>query len=269
MLRLLYTFKERAITVSVRLYHSNKAIVMIYLILALIGSLAGRTLYQHARQPLFQGGPPSKSFVHRDFINNLAIQTIDPDVSMKVGESIVIHSSVKIIPPEVQQYTHQSFQLDIGGPSLPITAAFGPGYETSASASLNASSFDIDPRDIPAKPISEGSPTDFYWTITPKSAGKQVLSLSFTGIWTGDGKRIERSLAQQTIDLTVDPIQPTRNTDADGSGFMRLGHIEAGEVLTTLVGGLLLPGTIWLLARLFHRVRMSRKKKRHVHQSKK
>ena len=264
-MRYLQQFRYKAFDVIGRL----RLIATTYVIIALIGGIAGHALYAslQVRGKTFGANPGLQSSINRTYINDLVIFTESSEASLAVGESTVIESTIKAIPPELLRFNHSS-RSDIGVPNISLREAFGPGYEVAVKASLSASSFDIDPKDYPLQLIIEGGSAHFYWTTTPKFVGNQVISITFTGIWTGAGKQIERPLAHQTIELNIEPSDVSNTKSADNDRFMQRGHIEIGEVLTTLIGGLALPAIVWLVVRSFRKVR-SRHHKGHSKKMKK
>jgi len=120
-------------------------------------------------------------------------------------------------------------------------------YVISVKARLSASAFDVDPKELLEEQYSAQAPITFYWTATPKYAGKQALVVTVTEVWTpkSGGILIERPLAYHSFSLDVSDTPPS---------LFSLGQIDLGMLLGVLLGSALnIPWIIELIKKMHER----------------
>ncbi len=134
----------------------------------------------------------------------------------------------------------------VGTPGVPIVKAFGPGYNVSAVAQLNASAFDVAPQGQQEESLDQPLLVIFTWTVAPKYTGPQVLAVTVTGRWTPKNGEpvIERPLASQF--LSIDVID-TPKVEETPKPFFSFSQLDVTQLLIVLLSsGLNVPWIIEL-----------------------
>ncbi len=141
---------------------------------------------------------------------------------MKLGDSDIIR--VSLVP------TRDGYLLTTDFPeNVTITQVVKiprpTGYTVQALAALNASAFEISaPQQQSALP--EGQRVDFRWTISPKQAGQQRLSLDVKLVWTpvdpASKPPAETSLLSKPLTIQVDAVLGMNAMQASSAGLMGL-----------------------------------------------
>jgi hypothetical protein len=162
--------------------------------------------YLFIQSSIINGPPPQ---VEEAFVADLGIQTsvnlpLIKDRSTQVNVFIFRRGQFPSSSGSTQQPTVGL--TPVGTPGVPIVKAFGPGYNVSAVAQLNASAFDVAPQGQQEQSLDQPSSVTFTWTITPNYTGQQALEVTVTGRWVpvGGGASIERPLASQSLSVDVE-----------------------------------------------------------------
>ena len=131
----------------------------------------------------------------------------------------------------VPQETATVSPIPLGTPDVEIMNSYGPGYEVSAIAELDAPEFTVQPSDLETRSL-DAQIVKFSWIVLPNKVGLQTVGVRITGLWTKGGVSINNRTIMST-DLFIDV----------GNGpFVSLGNLTISSVLVDIVGlGLIMP----------------------------
>lgn len=155
--------------------------------------------------------------VARTAVSSLKIAYFFPDtlkVGMPVTFSVVIsNSEIQFNATEVNQKLLNATPIPNGTPDVPLSQAFGPGYQVFAYAQLDvspASKFDLPRRLRQDSQFLEQEQATFRWTITPKETTKADITVKITGQWKpiGVGNEIDIPLWEYLHSYEVSTSQP-------------------------------------------------------------
>ncbi len=116
----------------------------------------------------------------------------------------------------------------VGTPGVTLREAFGPGFEAPfGEATLSSKTFDVEP-DGPEKQPLDLPKVVWGWSVTPRSAGVQYLTVTIAATWTTmkGGERGPYRVGDRTFSINV--------KDA----FVSQGHFDVGAMLTSLPAAL-------------------------------
>ncbi len=121
----------------------------------------------------------------------------------------------------------------IGTPDVALQQAFGSGYEPYATATLSATTFDVQPNSLPQQSLKQ-KVVQWTWNLTPQNAGsQQVIGVDIVLEWLPTGNQNpglpppEYTIANPQF--LVDVSNPS----------IEFNPIDIGALLTTVVGTLL------------------------------
>jgi len=171
------------------------------------------------------GPAPRQVTVADSATSALKIQTQWPSM-MTVGQSNditidLLSSSLVASTPGAQHTASVSEATPVGTPNVPVGRAFGPGYESFAEGDLEAPEFAITPSATQTQSLDQPD-VQFLWTVSPNTAGPQVIFVTITGQWrpTRGGEVIERTLGEVQLDIQVQPAPaPTPSPPAPQPGL--------------------------------------------------
>jgi hypothetical protein len=114
---------------------------------------------------------------------------------------------------------------------------------------LGGSAFDVTPSTPVDQGISDTETTDWYWQVTPKSVGKQTLTLSFEAVYSVRDKEQKRTLPPFSKTIEVDVAWP--ETIGEWLELIK----KTGENVSYIWLMLLVPagGIIWAAIKRFRR----------------
>ncbi len=220
----------------------------ILLLLAFLGSLGAligsRLLPAHNGEI---GTSQPQTTVADSAVSTLKIQT-QWRKAMIVGQSDDI--TIDLLPPSLVLATpgaeHTatiSEATPVGTPGVPVNTAFGPGYETFAVGDLEAPEFAITPAATQTQALNQPD-VQFLWTVSPKSAGPQVIYVTITGQWrpTDGGEVIERTLGEVRLDIQVQNPPPAAPQTGLDPGIVAAIIGAAATVVAALIGALV----VWM-----------------------
>ncbi|MBN1439361.1 MAG: phosphotransferase [Anaerolineales bacterium] len=108
-----------------------------------------------------------------------------------------------------------------------VTVARLEGYSLWASARVDAAGFLLSPEGEQVRALPEGEPVTWRWTLTPRSAGRQrislVLLLRWVPIESQTGPIRERELYSRSLTVNVLSFLGLTARQAAGAGFAGLG----------------------------------------------
>jgi hypothetical protein len=108
-----------------------------------------------------------------------------------------------------------------------VTVARLEGYSLWASARVDAAGFLLSPEGEQVRELAAGAPVTWRWTLTPRSAGRQRVSLVLLLRWipfdARSGSVRERELYSRSLTVNVLSFLGLTARQAAGAGFLGLG----------------------------------------------
>jgi hypothetical protein len=195
-------------------------------------------------------GTSSASSSAQTNVSDSAVSTLKIETqwraTMTVGQSdditLDLSSSLTVSPPGEEHTAIVSQPTPVGTPNVPVGQAFGPGYQPlNAVGDLEAPDFDITPAAIETQALAQPD-VQFLWTVSPQSAGPQVIYVTLTGQWqpTNGGGIIERTLGEIRLDIQVQNPPPPQSGLDPGIVAAIIGAVAT--VVAALIGALV----IWM-----------------------
>ena len=149
--------------------------------------------------------------------------------ALKLGESDIVR--LALIPSEagyIPEIEYAGHELQTSGEIVP----YYPGYAAEAAARLDAAGLDIEPGGCQVRSLERNQPVVWRWSIYPRSAGQQRMSLVVTLRWIPLEEVTETResiLFQQGLEVNV---WAPMGTTAKKARTMALTGLIVGGVLT-------------------------------------
>lgn len=123
--------------------------------------------------------------------------------AIRLGESDILRLS---LAPAAQGYTLVAEYPDHTTLTQTVAIPRPPGYEALAVARLDGVGFEFSPQGEQAQSIPADQTVEWRWSLTPRQAGRQRLSLSVWLRWVpldGNGPRRDVSLYARSLEIRV------------------------------------------------------------------
>jgi hypothetical protein len=143
---------------------------------------------------------------------------------MRLGESDTLRLS--LVPSQAGYQVTAEFEEHAVQNSA-VTVARLEGYSLWASARVDAAGFLLSPEGDQVRELAAGAPLTWRWTLTPRSAGRQRVSLVLLLRWIPldpqSGSVRERELYSRSLTVTVTSFLGLTARQAADAGFAGLG----------------------------------------------